>query len=236
MADFWDKALLHPLTDLGVKILALLPNLLAMLIIASLGWMLAWAAGVLIERLLRIIGLDRISDRLGATTALLRGGVKADPSHLIGRAAYWFLFAFAVIAALAALNLEPINRFAQSFLAYIPHLLTAAIILVAGYLLSNFVGQAVLITAVNAGLPPARMVAALSRWGVQLVAVAMALEQLGIAQHIVVVGFGITFGGIIMAAALAFGLGGKDLAKAFLERRLSQREANQAPPDDLRHL
>lgn len=235
MAEFWDKALLHPLTDLGMKILALLPNVLAMLIIASLGWMLAWAAGVLIERLLRIIGLDRISDRLGATTALLRGGVKADPSHLVGRTAYWFLFAFAVIAALAALNLEPINRFAQSFLAYIPHLLTAAVILVAGYLLSNFVGQAVLITAVNAGLPPARMVAALSRWGVQLVAVAMALEQLGIAQHIVVVGFGITFGGIIMAAALAFGLGGKDLAKAFLERRLSHREADQAP-DDLRHM
>jgi Conserved TM helix len=235
MAEFWDKALLYPLTDLGIKILALLPNVLAMLIIASLGWMLAWAAGVLIERLLRIIGLDRISDRLGATTALLRGGVKADPSHLIGRAAYWFLFAFSVIAALAALNVEPINRFAQSFLAYIPHLLTAAVILVAGYLLSNFVGQAVLITAVNAGLPPARMVAALSRWGVQLVAVAMALEQLGIAQHIVVVGFGITFGGIILAAAIAFGLGGKDLAKAFLERRLSQREADQAP-DDLRHL
>jgi Conserved TM helix len=235
MAEFWNKALLQPLTDLGIKILALLPNVLAMLIIASLGWMLAWAAGMLIERLLRIIGLDRISDRLGATTALLRGGVKADPSHLIGRAAYWFLFAFSIIAALAALNVDPINRFAQSFLAYIPHLLTAAVILVAGYLLSNFVGQAVLITAVNAGLPPARMVAALSRWGVQLVAVAMALEQLGIAQHIVVVGFGITFGGIIMAGAIAFGLGGKDLAKAFLERRLSHREADQAP-DDLRHL
>jgi mechanosensitive ion channel-like protein len=235
MAEFWDRALLQPLTDLGIKILALLPNVLAMVIILSVGWMLAWGAGVVIERLLRMIGLDRISDRLGATTALLRGGVKADPSHLIGRAAYWFLFAFSLIAALAALNVEAINRFAQSFLAYIPHLLTAAVILVAGYLLSNFVGQAVLITAVNAGLPPARTVAALSRWGVQLVAIAMALEQLGIAQHIVVVAFGITFGGIIMAAALAFGLGGKDLAKSFLERRLSHREADQAP-DDLRHL
>src|SRR4051812_44997167 len=123
MAEFWDKALLQPLTDLGMKILALLPTVLAMMIILSLGWVLAWGASVLIERLLRIIGLDRISDRLGATTALLRGGVKADPSHLIGRAAYWFLFAFSVIAALAALNVEPINRFAQSFLAYIPHLL-----------------------------------------------------------------------------------------------------------------
>jgi hypothetical protein len=134
------------------------------------------------------------------------------------------------------LNVEPINQFAHSLLAYIPYLLTAAVILIAGYLLSNFVGQAVLITAVNAGLPPARTVAALSRWGIQLVAAAMALEQLGIAQNIVVVGFGITLGGVILAGAIAFGLGAKELAKAFLEQRLSERGRQQQPPDDLRHL
>jgi hypothetical protein len=196
---------------------------------------LAWGTGILIERLLRIIGLDRLSNRLGATTALLRGGVKADPSYLIGRAAYWLVLAFAVISAMTALNLQPINQFAHSMLAYIPYLLTAAMIVISGYLLSNFVGQAVLITAVNAGLPPARTVAALSRWGVQLVAAAMALEQLGIAQNIVVVGFGITLGGMVLAAAIAFGLGAKDLAKSFLEQRLSERGRTQVP-DDLRHL
>jgi hypothetical protein len=141
-----------------------------------------------------------------------------------------------VISGLTVLNVEPINQFAHSLLAYIPYLLTAAVILIAGYLLSNFVGQAVLITAVNAGLPPARTVAALSRWGIQLVAAAMALEQLGIAQNIVVVGFGITLGGVILAGAIAFGLGAKELAKAFLEQRLSERGRQQQPPDDLRHL
>ena len=122
------------------------------------------------------------------------------------------VLAFAVISGLTVLNVDPINQFAHSLLAYIPYLLTAAMILIAGYLLSNFVGQAVLITAVNAGLPPARTVAALSRWGIQLVAAAMALEQLGIAQNIVVVGFGITLGGVILAGAIGFGLGAKELA------------------------
>ena len=145
------------------------------------------------------------------------------------------MVAFAVLAGLGALNLQPLNQFAQSFLAYLPRLFTATLILVAGYLLSNFVSQAVLIAAVNAGIPPARLVAACSRWGVQLVAVAMALEQLSIAQNIVVVGFGIMFGGIVMAAAIAFGLGAKDLAKEFLEQRLSNKSRDRAP-DDLRHL
>lgn len=235
MWEFWETALLAPVIKLGSRVLALLPNVLAMLIILTLGWALAWGIGVVTERLLRMIGLDRLSNRLGATTALLRGGVKADPSHVIGRAMYWLVLAFAVISGLTVLNVAPINQFAHSLLAYIPYMLTAAMILVAGYLLSNFVGQAVLITAVNAGLPPARTVAALSRWGVQLVAVAMALEQLGIAQNIVVVGFGITLGGVVLAGAIAFGLGAKGLAQTFLEQRLSERRGTEAP-DDLRHL
>ena len=236
MQEFIDTALLAPLAALGNKLLALSPNLLAMAIILSLGWLTAWVMSVVMERLLRVIGLDHLSNRLGATAALARGGVKTDPSRLIGRAVYWLILLFAVIAGLGALNMHPINRFAQSLLGYIPYLFTALLILVAGYLLSNFVAQAVLIAAVNSGLPPARAVAAFSRWGVQLVAVAMAMEQLGIAQHIVVVGFGITLGGVVLACAIAFGLGAKDLAKEFLERRLSDRLRDRPPPDDLRHL
>jgi hypothetical protein len=236
MTDFWEKALLAPLAMLGGKVLALLPNLLAMAIILTAGFIVAWAASVVVEHLLRVLGVDHLSNRIGVSTALTRGGVKSDVSHLVGRAAYWVVLLFAAIAALAALDLQPINRFAQSFLAYIPHLMTSAVILTAGYLLSNFISQAVLIAAVNAGLPPARAVAAFSRWGVQLIAIAMALEQLGIAEHIVVVGFGITFGGVVLAAAIAFGLGAQALAKDFLERRLSDRSRDRGAPDDLRHL
>ncbi len=235
MENFVETALLGPLEALTKKVLALLPNLLAMVIILAAGLVAAWVAGCLIERLLRVIGLDHLSNRLGVSAALARGGVKSDPSHLAGRAAYWLLVVFSAMAALGALDLQPINQFAQSFLAYIPRLFTALLILLVGYLLSNFVSQAVLIAAVNAGLPPARLVALLARWGVQLAAVAMALEQLGIAQNIVVVGFGITFGGVVLAAALAFGLGARDLAKEFLERRLGGRPREQAA-DDLRHL
>jgi Conserved TM helix len=235
MQEFWEKGLLHPLSVLAQQVLVVLPNVLAMSIIFVAGLLVAWTASQTLERLLRVVGLDRLSDRLGVTSALLRGGVKTDPSRLVGQAAYWIVMIFATVAALGALNLQPINDVAKSFLAYVPHLVTAALILIAGWLLSNFVSQAVLIAAVNAGLPPARLVATCSRWGIQLLAVAMALEQLGIAQNIVVVGFGITLGGIVLAGAIAFGLGAKDLAKDYIERGLSIRSRDRAP-DDLRHL
>ena len=235
MQEFWERGLLDPLSVLARQVLVVLPNVLAMSIIFAAGLAVAWTASQTMERLLRVVGLDRLSDRLGVTSALWRGGVKTDPSRLVGQAAYWIVMIFATVAALGALNLQPINDVAKSFLAYVPHLVTAALILIAGWLLSNFVSQAVLIAAVNAGLPPARLVATCSRWGIQLLAVAMALEQLGIAQNIVVVGFGITLGGIVLAGAIAFGLGAKDLAKDYIERGLSIRSRDRAP-DDLRHL
>lgn len=235
MNTTWEQTLLEPVTVLGQRVLTVLPNILAMGILLLAGLAVAWGTGRSIERLLRIIGVDRLCDRLGIAAALLRAGLKADPSYLIGRMTYWLIVIFASMASLSALNVIPINQAAHSLLGYVPHLVTATVIGIAGYLISNFVSQAVLIAAVNAGLPPARWIAAATRWGILLLAVAMALEQLGIAQHIVIVGFGITWGGLVLATALALGLGGKDLAKEFLERRLAGRTQPQVN-EDLRHL
>ncbi|MBH0201063.1 MAG: hypothetical protein HP496_01865 [Nitrospira sp.] len=233
MTSSWEQTLLGPVAALGERVFAILPNVLAMMILLLVGLGAAWGMGHLTERLLRVIGLDRLCDRIGIAAALLRGGIKADPSYIIGRITYWLIVIFATTASLGALDVAPINEAAHSLLSYIPHLVTAAVIGIIGYLVSNFVSQAVLIAAVNAGLPPARWIAAGTRWGIQLLA--MALEQLGIAQHIVVVGFGITWGGLVLAAALALGLGGKDLAKDFLERRLAGHSRSQIN-EDLRHL
>lgn len=233
MNDFISQALMAPLELLGRHALSVLPNIFAMGILLLGGLFAAWALGATVERLLRIVGFDHLCNRFGMTAGLLRAGIKTDPSHLIGNSLYWLVFLLACVAALSALNLTPINQFAQSLLAYVPHLITAGVILLAGYVCSNFASQAVLIAAVNAGLPPARLIATCSRWGIQLLAAAMALEQLGIAEHIVVVGFGITWGGLVLAAAIAFGLGATDLAKDFLERRVVRTRSSIA--DDLHH-
>lgn len=234
MTPQWIDTLLEPVTILGQQTLAILPNLLAMSLLLLAGLGTAWVAGQAAERFLRVIGLDRASDRLGLTSTLLRGGIKADPSHLIGRTVYWLIVTFTSIASLEALHVEPISKLTHATVAYIPHLIIATLIGVAGYLISNFVAQGVLIAAVNAGLPPARLIATGTRWTIQLLSIAMALEQLGIAEHIVAVGFGITWGGIVLATALAFGLGGRDLAKTFLERHLGGSPHERAT-DDIRH-
>lgn len=149
MNDFINQALLGPLELLGRQVLTELPYVLAMGIILLGGFFTAWVFGSFSERLFRMIGFDHLCDRLGVNAALLRGGVKTDPSRLIGRGIYWTVIVLASIAALGALNLTPINQFAQSLLAYVPHLVTATVILLAGYFLSNFISQAVLIAEIG---------------------------------------------------------------------------------------
>ncbi len=84
MKEFWDTALLEPLRTLGGQFLTLLPNVLAMTIILSVGWGLAWIIAYLAHRVLRMVGLDNLSDHLGVSVALARGGVKSAPSYLVG--------------------------------------------------------------------------------------------------------------------------------------------------------
>lgn len=233
--EFLNAALWEPLRIIGENVLAMLPNFVGMVAIMIVGIVAAWLAGQLVERVFRVLRGDHLCQRFGLTAALARGGVKSQPSAVVGKIVLWVVLTIFVVLGLAVLHLEPVNTLTISLLGYIPYFFTAVFIILIGFLLSNFFSQAVLIAAVNAGLPPARLLASFTRWGIQLVALAMALEQLGIAENIVVVGFGITFGGVVLASAIAFGLGAKDLAKEFLEQRFSQKSRGSAP-DDLRHL
>jgi hypothetical protein len=106
-------------------------------------------------------------------------------------------------------------------------LFAAVLIVVVGWIIANFIGQGILIAAVNAGLPEARLLARAAHWAVLLFAIATALTHLGIGKEMVLVAFGITFGGLVLALALAFGLGGRAIAAELLSRRLRR----EGPPD-----
>src|SRR5262245_52133876 len=133
MNDFIEQALMAPLELLSNHVTSILPNILAMTILLLGGILVAWLSSRSVERLLHVLGFDHLCNRLGMTGALLRAGIKTDPSRVIGGVLYWTILVVASVAALSALNLTPINEAAHSLLAYLPHLVTAGVILLAGY-------------------------------------------------------------------------------------------------------
>ncbi|HEX9757554.1 MAG TPA: hypothetical protein VGB26_07100 [Nitrospiria bacterium] len=234
MKDLWQTAFLGPMEEFFKQVGAFIPHLLVMLIIIAIGFGVAWGIQTVISRLLEVIRFDRFSFRLGFSQALSKGGIKEHPSHLISRLVYWVIFLAFVMLGLDALNLNAINQLVSKTLSYLPHLLVALIILSVGIILGNFFGQAILIAAVNAQISQARFLALGVRLGIILFSLAMALVQLGIATTIIVAAFSISFGGVVLALAIAFGLGAKETAKAIIEKRIKKEE--EPKEEELSHL
>ena len=237
MKDLWETALVDPLRGLLEQVGSFLPHLLVMIVVLAVGILAAWSLRFLLHRILVAIKFDPFCARVGLSETLTRGGVTETPSHLVSRIVYWTVILIFLMLGMGALNLDPVDQFVTTTLTYLPHLIVAVVILIMGVLLGNFFSRAMLIAAVNAQVSQARLLARGVRLVVILFALAMALEQLRIAETVIVMAFSIAFGGVVLALAIAFGLGAKDAAKELIERRIKRNsKPKEQKNEDLSHL
>jgi hypothetical protein len=235
MTDFWRELVLSALHNLGLTLAAVVPSVLAMLTLLGLGCLLGWIGGAVVARLASAVRLDERAQSWGLTGALGRGGIGRPPSHVLRSLVFWGTFVVFATMSIEALALPGVPGATGLLMRFLTRALTAVLVLTVGVLTANFLSHGVLVGAVNAGLPEARVLARATRWGVLLFAVATALTELGIGRDMVLIAFGITFGGLVLAFALAFGIGGRALAHRVLERRFGG-EREPAPDDTLSHL
>ncbi len=235
MLEFMREVISRTVTGFGERAAAFGPNLLAMLVLLLAGALVAGAAHVLLRALLPLLGFDRFAQRLGLTTVLRKGGVARPASAVLAVGSAWTLLSMFVLLAIAALDLRFAMDLVSRALGHLPQILLAGALLVLGALVSAFVRRSVLIAAVNAGLPSARVLAGAAHAALLSLFAAMALEHLGVGRQIILASFTLAFGGVVFALALAFGLAGRDLARDFLERVL-RGAGSDAHEDARRHL
>ncbi len=227
--DIW-----YALIGVGERLAAIVPALIVMVVLLALGTLVGWLARTVITRLARAVGLDRQLERSGVGASLRRSGILRTPADVLGIIAFWVIFVVFASVAVDALALPGAPAATVFLMSFLAPLLAAVLILIVGWLIANFLSQGILIAAVNARLPQARFLARATYWAVMLFAGATALTHLGIGKEMVLVAFGITFGGLVLALALAFGLGGRRIAAEILERRL--RRESPPPQERLTHL
>jgi hypothetical protein len=214
------------------NIAGFLPGLLGLLIVVAVAVVLGGLARVLLLRLLSRLRLDHRAENLGLGSAAdweAIGGL----SVLLARAAMWTIIAAGLLVGLSALDAALPGAFARSIFAYVPNLIAALLIVVAGTVLSRFFARSVLIAAVNLHLPVARLLGIGVRWLIILLAWTLALEHLGIGRGILAVSFAILLAGIVLASALAVGLGSTDWVRQVLARKV---EPSPDRPDDVTHV
>ncbi len=234
MNQLWEQTILEPLRELGRQAVTSLSSLLGMLVLILLGLVVGWLAKEVVYHVLRLLRFDRLCYRLGVGVEIERLGLARSSSYLVGQIVQGAIVLTALLAGLTAMRSEWTQNLVERFFLYLPHFLAAVLILVVGGLVSRFLGRSTLIGAVNAGIPSARLLAGLVRFFVMTLAAVAALEELGIGRTTIIVTFAILFGGLVSAAAIAFGLGARDLARDLL--RAQFRPAGTEEKDTMRHL
>ena len=222
--DIFRKFIVEPFERCFEKLLYFLPNLLTSILILLAGVVLGVVLKLIVLRIFKAINLDGLANRLGMSEMLTRSGIKNPLSLVLSALVKWITFVTFAVVAMQTLGIPAVERLLETFFLYLPHIFVAALILFLGYLLGNFFARAVLIASVNAGMRHAGTIARFVKFIIFILSLTMALEQLGIGRETVVIAFAIVFGGIVLAAAIACGLGGKDIAKEYLEKRIKGEE------------
>jgi hypothetical protein len=188
----------------------LIPALLGALVIIFTGYLLAKLLERLVDGFLRRVGFNKVLERAGVMQAVERSGAHLNPSRVISKLVFWLVMFAVILLAANALGLESLASVFGELVSYIPSVIAAIVIILVGIVLGQFVGG--LIAASAGALHGGRALAREGSGGVILLAVFMALQELGIATDIVTTAFAILFGAIALAIALAFGLGSRELA------------------------
>jgi Conserved TM helix len=222
VTGFWDAFV--------TKIAVFLPNLFFAVVIIVVGWVLCNIIKRVTVRVLRICQFDVLADRAGIKKALERGGIKQTASDIVGLLVFWFIFLIAIVTTLETLNLSGATDTLHTIYLYIPKIVAALVVLILGLYFANFLETVTRTSCANAGLEQAASIGRTVYLGTVIFVVAGIFEILDIASEIVIWAFILVFGAVCLALALAFGLGGRDVAARYLQRWLEQRKDEYGEP------
>lgn len=210
-----------------------LPRVLATLSIVIAGWLIAAVLRVVTRWALRWLRFDALTERIGLA-AVLRSADLPPASVVAGSVVFWLVFVGFLLSGIDVLGLTALQGLVSGFGAFVPRLIVALAILAVGFVVANFAWRATLLAAVNARMASPRLISNAVRLLILVLAVAMALEQIAVAQTVVLTAFAIAFGAVMMGLAIALGIGGAGLARRFLEQQFPERP--QSDPDQVSHL
>jgi hypothetical protein len=191
-----------------------LPKLLGFVVILAIGWIIAKVVKRVVTKLLERVGIDRALHSGTAGQYVNRAAPDLKPSSTIGSLAFWFIFLGALAIAVSQLGIAALDNFVATIGGYIPNVIAAVLIFVIAGVVAAAVGG--LVARTMGDTPTGKVVGSVVPVLVMAIATFMILDQLEIAPEIVTITYAALIGGVFLAMALAFGLGGRDVAGRML--------------------
>lgn len=235
MNELWDRLLVG-----AEQIGTVMPALAGATLILLTGYFLARQIQRWADDTLKRLDFNRVAAAGGLDEVVGRTGSRLDPVRALAKLIFWLVMLVVILLASTALGLESINRMFGLMLSFIPTLIAAIVIVILGMIVGEFVRSLILASAGGvAGVPT---VAKIAKGAVIVIAIFMALQQVGVAEEIVTAAFTLILGAVALAVGLAFGLGNRELAGEITrrwyeegrrrDRRRTDRSGPNTPPGD----
>ena len=209
---------LEPVRAFLMQVGAFLPRLALALAVLVAGWLLAKGARFAVVRGLRAINFHVLTDRAGMDGFLRQGGIERDTTDIFGVLVYWLVVFAALVIACNGLGLTYVTDLLGQVVLFVPKVIVALVILSFGAYFAVFVGATVVTYCRNVGIQDAELLGKLAQYAILAFVVLIALDQVNVGGTIIRQSFLIILAGIVLALALAFGIGGQRWAAELLER------------------
>jgi len=220
---------LEPARAFLVQIGAFLPRLMLAIVVLIAGWLIAKVARFAVVRGLRAINFNVLTERAGMDGFLRQGGIRSDTTDIFGLLVYWLVIFAALVVAFNGLGLTYMTDLLGQVVRFVPKVMVALVILAFGAYFAAFIGGAVVAYCSNVGIRDADLLGRLARYSIVVFVVLIALDQAQVGGDIIRQSFLIVLAGVVLALALAFGIGGQHWAAGLLERWWPQRGAKDEP-------
>lgn len=210
--------IIDPVRAFLVQIGAYMPRLAVAIVVLIAGWLIAKAVRFAVVKALRALNFHVLTERAGVDGFLQQGGTDTDTTNVFGVVIYWVVILVALIIAFNGLGLSQVTDLLTRVLLFLPKLLVGLLVLIVGSYFGRFVGNAVQTYLRNIGISDADLLGRIAQYAIVVFVVLIAVDHLDIGGGLVQQTFLILLMGVVLALALAFGLGGREWAAGLLER------------------
>jgi small-conductance mechanosensitive channel len=202
----------QPLQEAISVFLSYIPQLIGAIVILIVGYIIAKVLQAVLGRVLQAIGFDRWMERGGIKQFFDRAETNQTPHSILGKLVFWFVFIIAITMAADALGIPQVSAVLAQLIAYIPNIIAAILILILAALLANF------LAGIVRGATGSGLLGSVAQYAIMVYAIFAAITQLGIAVELTAPTFLIVLGAVALAAAIAFGIGGREVAADIIQK------------------
>ena len=214
----WFDTTAKALENLWFDFIGFIPRLIGAIIVFLIGWLISVAIGKAVAEVLKRLKFNRIFEKGGWQKALEKAEIKVDASAFIGAIIKWVLLIVFLTAAIEILGFVQLTGFFRDVLKYLPNVVVAAFIFVIAVIIADILEKVVRAAVEGVKIGYGQIIGAIVRWSIWVFAILAILNQLHIKAADWLVDFiKIIVLGIVLGLAIAFGLGGKEVASQILQ-------------------